>query len=211
MIEEYNQEGVNAVATAGRAIPGQSLTANPDEPRPFEQPPEFTDFREAFNYLAEELLEPEIYEGLVTGIGQGVPITDVTLQILQVGFQEGKWNPDLLMMLIEPTMYLLMALCEKAGVNANKFIKALSGGFADGKILQNHGKRMIKKDFSPKGKVSTHLKDMNNILECANDFNTHLPISNLIQSMFKSLVDNGNSDDDHSALYKEIENLNKSK
>jgi len=69
---------------------------------------------------------------------------------------------------------------------------------------------MIKKDFSPKGKVSTHLKDMNNILECANDFNTQLPISNLIQSMFKSLVDNGNSDDDHSALYKEIENLNKS-
>ena len=103
-----------------------------------------------------------------------------------------------------------ITLCEKAGVDANKFIKALSGGFADGKILQNHGKRMIKKDFSPKGKVSTHLKDMNNILECANDFNTQLPISNLIQSMFKSLVDNGNSDDDHSALYKEIENLNKS-
>ena len=103
-----------------------------------------------------------------------------------------------------------ITLCEKAGVDGNKFIKALSGGFADGKILQNHGKRMIKKDFSPKGKVSTHLKDMNNILECANDFNTQLPISNLIQSMFKSFVDNGNSDDDHSALYKEIENLNKS-
>ena len=103
-----------------------------------------------------------------------------------------------------------ITLCEKAGVDGNKFIKALSGGFADGKILQNHGKRMIKKDFSPKGKVSTHLKDINNILECANDFNTQLPISNLIQSMFKSLVDNGNSDDDHSALYKEIENLNKS-
>ena len=103
-----------------------------------------------------------------------------------------------------------ITLCEKAGVDGNKFIKALSGGFADGKILQNHGKRMIKKDFSPKGKVSTHLKDMNNILECANDFNTQLPISNLIQTMFKSLVDNGNSDDDHSALYKEIENLNKS-
>ena len=103
-----------------------------------------------------------------------------------------------------------ITLCEKAGVDGNKFIKALSGGFADGKILQNHGKRMIKKDFSPKGKVSTHLKDMNNILECANDFNTQLPISNLIQSMFKSLVDGGNSNDDHSALYKEIKNINKS-
>ena len=101
-------------------------------------------------------------------------------------------------------------LCEKAGVDANKFIKALSGGFADGKILQNHGKRMIDKDFSPKGKVSTHLKDMNNILECAGDFKTKLPISNLIQEMFKSLVDQGNDNDDHSALYKEIENINKS-
>ena len=102
-----------------------------------------------------------------------------------------------------------ITLCEKAGVDANKFIKALAGGFADGKILQNHGKRMIDKDFSPKGKVSTHLKDMNNILECARNFNTQLPISNLIQSMFKSLVDSGNSNDDHSALYKEIESINK--
>ena len=104
-----------------------------------------------------------------------------------------------------------ITLCEKAGVDANKFIKALSGGFADGKILQNHGKRMINKDFSPKGKVSTHLKDMNNILECAEDFKTKLPISNLIKEMFKSLVDQGNSNDDHSALYKEIENINKNK
>ena len=103
-----------------------------------------------------------------------------------------------------------ITLCEKAGVDANKFIKALSGGFADGKILQNHGKRMIDRDFSPKGKVSTHLKDMNNILECAGDFKTKLPISNLIKEMFKSLVDQGNDNDDHSALYKEIENINKS-
>ena len=102
-----------------------------------------------------------------------------------------------------------ITLCEKAGVDGNKFIKALAGGFADGKILQNHGKRMIDKDFSPKGKVSTHLKDMNNILECAGDFNTQLPISNLIKDMFKSLVENGNDNDDHSALYKEIERRNK--
>jgi len=102
-----------------------------------------------------------------------------------------------------------ITLCEKAGVDGNKFIKALEGGFADGKILQNHGKRMIDKDFSPKGKVSTHLKDMNNILECAGDFSTKLPISNLIKDMFKSLVENGNDNDDHSALYKEIERLNK--
>ena len=102
-----------------------------------------------------------------------------------------------------------ITLCEKAGVDGNKFIKALSGGFADGKILQNHGKRMIDKDFSPKGKVSTHLKDMNNILECSENYNTQLPISALIKNMFKSLADNGNENDDHSALYKEINRINK--
>ena len=102
-----------------------------------------------------------------------------------------------------------ITLCEKADVDANNFIKALSGGFADGKILQNHGRRMIDKDFSPKGKVSTHLKDMNNILECANNYNLHLPISKLVKEMYKSLVENGYGEIDHSSLYKEIERLNK--
>ena len=76
-----------------------------------------------------------------------------------------------------------ITLCEKAKVDPIKFINALSGGFADSQILQNHGKRMIEKDFTPKGKVSTHLKDMNNILDCAKIHNTRLPISELIKDL----------------------------
>jgi 2-hydroxy-3-oxopropionate reductase len=102
-----------------------------------------------------------------------------------------------------------ITLCEKAGANPNKMIKALSGGWADSKILQTHGKRMIDKDFTPKGRTSVHLKDMNNILECANSYNTHLPISNLVKEMYKSLVKNGHGEMDHSSLYKEIERINK--
>ena len=102
-----------------------------------------------------------------------------------------------------------VTLCEKAGANPNKMIKALSGGWADSKILQTHGKRMIDKDFTPKGRTVVHLKDMNNILECANSHNTHLPISNLIKEMYKSLVENGHGETDHSSLYKEIERINK--
>ena len=102
-----------------------------------------------------------------------------------------------------------ITLCEKAGANPNKMIKALSGGWADSKILQTHGKRMIDKDFTPKGKTVVHLKDMNNILECANSYNTHLPISNLVKEMYKSLVENGHGEIDHSSLYKEIERINK--
>ena len=102
-----------------------------------------------------------------------------------------------------------ITLCEKAGADPVKLIKALSGGWADSKILQTHGKRMIDKDFSPKGKTSTHLKDMNNILECANSYNTHLPISNLVKELYKTLVDNGHGNTDHSSLYNEIERINK--
>jgi 2-hydroxy-3-oxopropionate reductase len=102
-----------------------------------------------------------------------------------------------------------ITLCEKAGADPVKLIKALSGGWADSKILQTHGKRMIEKDFSPKGKTATHLKDMSNILDCANSYNTHLPISNLVKEMYKNLVDDGHGNTDHSSLYKEIERINK--
>ena len=101
-----------------------------------------------------------------------------------------------------------VTLCEKAGADPNKMIEALKGGWADSKILQTHGKRMIDKDFTPKGKTSTHLKDMNNILECAKNSNTELPISNLIKEMYKTLVKNGHGDEDHSSLYKEIKRIN---
>jgi len=101
-----------------------------------------------------------------------------------------------------------VTLCEKAGADPNKMIEALKGGWADSKILQTHGKRMIDKDFTPKGKTSTHLKDMNNILECAKNSNTELPISKLVKEMYKTLVKNGHGDEDHSSLYKEIKRIN---
>ena len=104
-----------------------------------------------------------------------------------------------------------VTLCEKAGADPNKMIKALSGGWADSKVLRTHGKRMIDKNFSPKGKTSSQLKDMNNILECANNYNTQLPISNLVKEMYKSLVENGHGETDHSSLYKEIERINNGK
>jgi len=116
MQEEYNPEAVEAFAKAGRPIPGQSLTANPDEPRPFEGPPDFTNFKEALDYTAAELLLEENYTPMVLAMGDGIPVTDLAMQIGYVGFREGKWNPDLMMMLIEPLMYLLMALAEKADI-----------------------------------------------------------------------------------------------
>ena len=100
-------------------------------------------------------------------------------------------------------------LCKKAGADPNKFIKAVEGGFADSKILKNHGKKMIENNFEPGGKTSTHLKDMNNILESAENVNFKLPISKLIKEMYQNLVNNNHSDKDHSSLYIQIEELNR--
>jgi hypothetical protein len=115
-MEQYNQKAVDAFVNTGRPIPGQSLTSNPDEPRPFEGPPDFTNFKEALDYIAAELLLEENYLPMIAAIDDGVPITDLAMQIGYVGFREGKFNPDLMMMLMEPIMYLLMALAEKAGI-----------------------------------------------------------------------------------------------
>jgi 2-hydroxy-3-oxopropionate reductase len=102
-----------------------------------------------------------------------------------------------------------VTLCEKSGTNPNKMIEALSGGWADSKILQTHGKRMISKNFSPKGKTTTQLKDMTNIINAGKAVETHLPISSLIKEMYKDLVADGHGNTDHSSLYNVIEKINK--
>jgi 2-hydroxy-3-oxopropionate reductase len=102
-----------------------------------------------------------------------------------------------------------VTLCEKSGTDPSKMIEALSGGWADSKILQTHGKRMINKDFSPKGKTTTQLKDMTNIINAGKAVDLHLPISTLIKEMYKNLVEDGLGNTDHSSLYNEIEKINK--
>lgn len=115
-VEQYDQRGLEAIATTPRPIPGQSLTSNPDETRPFESPPEFTEFREALDFTVANLLEPNVIEPIIQSIATGTPVMEVVTQITYVGFQEGKWNPDLMMMLIEPLTYVLMAICEQSGI-----------------------------------------------------------------------------------------------
>ena len=93
-------------------------------------------------------------------------------------------------------------LCEKTKTNPLKVIESLKGGWADSKILQTHGIRMIKNDFKPRGKNISQLKDMKNILDCARINNTKLPLSYLIKKFYEKLVKNGYGNYDHSSIYK---------
>ena len=99
-----------------RPIPGSSLVADPENPSAFEKPPKFTALHPAANYIWEQFTDEENYINLMTAISQEVPLVDIAQVFLFAEFKEGAWNPDLLMMLIEPTVYMLMALAERAEI-----------------------------------------------------------------------------------------------
>ena len=62
------------------------------------------------------LTEPETTANILINVTNGVSVIDIASIVLYQGFLEGKWNPDLMTLLMEPTMYMVMALCEKAEI-----------------------------------------------------------------------------------------------
>ena len=96
-------------------IPGEGMTSNPATPKPWETPPEFVEVEKAQEFLFEKIMENgEEFVGLMA---DGLPIEDIAATVVIGGFQEGKWNPDLVLLLAEPTMYILLFLAEQAGVD----------------------------------------------------------------------------------------------
>tara|TARA_R110001592_G_scaffold156927_2_gene387693 strand:+ start:337 stop:933 length:597 start_codon:yes stop_codon:yes gene_type:complete len=110
---QFMQQGLET----GKAIPGQSLTNDPQQPYNWEKPAEFTNTKEAMLYVFETLTVPEAAENTLLSINNGVSIIDIASIVLYSGFLEGKWNPDLMTLLMEPTMYMLIALAEKADIS----------------------------------------------------------------------------------------------
>jgi hypothetical protein len=114
--KDFDQDGLEFLANNGRPIPGSSLTNSPDAPYAWEQPPQFVELQPAIDALFIELTEPEAYHSTMDLVRNEVPIADIAQVILTDGFQKGMWNPDLMLLLIEPTMYMIIAFAEKAGI-----------------------------------------------------------------------------------------------
>ena len=98
-------------------IPGQSLTNSPDEPYPWEGPPQITSQKEAMNKIFLEIIKPENMETLGTAMSDGIPIAGLAEVLIKTSFQKGKINPDLAVTLMEPVMYMLLSVAEKIGVD----------------------------------------------------------------------------------------------
>jgi 2-hydroxy-3-oxopropionate reductase len=101
-----------------------------------------------------------------------------------------------------------LLLCEKGGADMARVKQAISGGFADSRILQVHGQRMVERDFAKRGAMAVQLKDMRNALATAAEVGFEAPITGLFEQLFAQGVEHGLADMDHSALFVELARRN---
>jgi 2-hydroxy-3-oxopropionate reductase len=100
-----------------------------------------------------------------------------------------------------------LLFASKAGADPAKVRTALLGGFAQSRILELHGERMIKHNFNPGFRIRLHQKDLNLALEAARSLGLSLPNTSLAQELFNAVAAQGGSDLDHSAMVLALEKL----
>ena len=101
-----------------------------------------------------------------------------------------------------------LLLCEKGGADMAKVRQAITGGFADSRILQVHGQRMVERDFAKRAAITVQLKDMRNALSTASEIGFDAPVTTLFEALFAQAAEHGLADLDHSALFMELASRN---
>lgn len=96
----------------------------------------------------------------------------------------------------------------KGGADMAKVREAIGGGFADSRILQLHGQRMVERDFAPRGSMNTQLKDMRNALATAQEIGFDAPVTTLFEALYAQGVGHGLGELDHSGLFVELASRN---
>jgi len=100
-----------------------------------------------------------------------------------------------------------LLFASKAGADPSKVRSALLGGFAQSRILELHGQRMIERSFDPGFRVQLHQKDLNLALQSARSLGLSLPNTSTAQELFNAVAAHGGSELDHSAMVLALENL----
>jgi len=93
-----------------------------------------------------------------------------------------------------------LLLAHAAGADPVAVRAAIRGGFAESRILEVHGQRMLERNFMPGGQVKSQLKDMQNVLVAAADAGVVLPISALVTEHYRALADDHPAADQCAAL-----------
>jgi 2-hydroxy-3-oxopropionate reductase len=100
-----------------------------------------------------------------------------------------------------------LLLAQAAGADPAAVRTAIRGGFAESRILDVHGQRMLDRNFLPGGQVKTQVKDMQNVLAAAADAGIALPVTALVLERYRS-IEADLPRDDHAAALLALERLN---
>lgn len=93
-----------------------------------------------------------------------------------------------------------LGLAAAAGCSPHAVRRALAGGFADSRVMQMHGQRMLEDEFEPGFRSSLQLKDLRNAVAAAAESEFPVPVTALVQQLFTALVARGGGDLDHSGF-----------
>lgn len=104
-----------------------------------------------------------------------------------------------------------LTLASEAGADPAKVRNALLGGFADSRILELHGQRMIERNFEPGARATVQLKDVKQAFELAGHYDLHLSGLETALDLWQSMVDGGLGDLDQAAFIRAVENNNQTK
>src|SRR4030095_5646593 len=103
-----------------------------------------------------------------------------------------------------------LVLAKKAGVDPAKVRQALLGGFAQSKILEAHGQKMLDRNFKPGFRIRLHEKDLKIALATGSEYGVPLMVTGVVGQMMTAMKGMGNGDLDHSGVGKfvgEVEHI----
>lgn len=98
-----------------------------------------------------------------------------------------------------------LLLAARSGVDPARVREALLGGFAQSRILEVHGRRMLDRDFEPGFRSRLHRKDLAIAVDAGREAGVALPSTALVAEALSALVGSGGGDQDHSALLRVLE------
>ncbi len=102
-----------------------------------------------------------------------------------------------------------LVLAQRAGVDPEKVFNAIRGGLAGSAVMEAKGPMMLDRNFRAGFRVRLHQKDLRNVLQTAQELNVPLPVTALVQQMLGALVNEGESESDHSAILHFLEGMAK--
>ena len=82
-----------------------------------------------------------------------------------------------------------LLLAQAGGADPAAVRTALRGGFAESRLLEVHGQRMLDRNFVPGGQIKSQTKDMENILIAAKEAGLQLPVTALVTDLYRSILD----------------------